>query len=78
LDLLLKNSRNVVNVNCIVYSRLLEKFRALAPSRIHDRLGSYIEAYKLGARRPKSCIEKFTCDKPKFMMAQANTYYNLL
>jgi hypothetical protein len=61
-----------------MYSRLLEKFRALAPSRIRDRLGSYIEAYKWGAKRPKSCIEKFMCDKPKFMMAQADTYYNLL
>jgi hypothetical protein len=58
--------------------RLLEKFRALAPSRIRDRLGSYIEAYKSGAKRPKTCKEKYTCDKPKFMMAHADTYYNLL
>jgi len=66
------------NNTSVMYYRLLEKFRALAPSRIRDRLGSYIEAYKSGAKRPKTCKEKYTCDKPKFMMAHADTNYNLL
>jgi len=61
-----------------MYFRLLEKFHVLAPSRIQDRVGSYIEAYKSGVKRPKTCNETYTCDKPKFMMAQADTQYNLL
>ncbi|XP_069690353.1 uncharacterized protein [Periplaneta americana] len=57
---------------------LLEKVRAFAPSRLQDRLTSYIDAYRTGSKRSKMCVQKYTCDKPKFMVAHADTYYNLL